>query len=118
MPSGVIVARLPVLMALLVAAPAAVREHDDDAPTVAESPPYSETVVVTVARDEEAIVDSVDLAESPGALVDETLVRIPGFGLFRRHTSLISHPTTTGISLHGLGPSGASRSLVLWDGIP
>lgn len=104
----------------------AVREQDDDAATT-DPPPYSETVVVTATRDEEAIVDSValvtaldaaDLAESPGALVDETLARVPGFGLFRRNTSLISHPTTTGVSLRGLGPSGASRSLVLWDGIP
>lgn len=107
--------------------PTAGREQDDDAPAAADPPPYSETVVVTAARDEEAIVDSValvtaldaaDLAESPGALVDETLARVPGFGLFRRNTSLISHPTTTGVSLRGLGPSGASRSLVLWDGIP
>ena len=106
--------------------PAAVREQDDDAPA-AEPPAYSETVVVTATRDEEAIVDSValvtaldadDLAESPGALVDETLARVPGFGLFRRNTSLIAHPTTTGVSLRGLGPSGAGRSLVLWDGIP
>ena len=105
---------------------AAVSEQDDDAPA-AEPPAYSETVVVTATRDEEAIVDSValvtaldsdDLAESPGALVDETLARVPGFGLFRRNTSLIAHPTTTGVSLRGLGPSGAGRSLVLWDGIP
>ena len=107
--------------------PAAVRVQDDDAPATTDPPPYSETVVVTASRDEEAIVDSValvtaldadDLAESPGALVDETLARVPGFGLFRRNTSLIAHPTTTGVSLRGLGPSGAGRSLVLWDGIP
>ena len=107
--------------------PAAVREQDDDAPATTEPPAYSETVVVTATRDEETIVDSValvtaldadDLSESPGALVDETLARVPGFGLFRRNTSLIAHPTTTGVSLRGLGPSGAGRSLVLWDGIP
>ena len=107
--------------------PVGVREQDDDAPATTEPPPYSETVVVTATRDEETIVDSValvtaldadDLAESPGALVDETLARVPGFGLFRRNTSLIAHPTTTGVSLRGLGPSGAGRSLVLWDGIP
>ena len=113
--------------ATLAENPEAVPEQDDDTPAT-EPPAYSETVVVTATRDEEAIVNSValvtaldadDLAESPGALVDETLARVPGFGLFRRNTSLISHPpTTTGVSLRGLGPSGASRSLVLWDGIP
>ena len=87
----------------------------------------TETVVVTASRGEEALVDSValvtafdgsDLAGSSATLVDEALGRIPGFGLFRRNTSLISHPTTTGVSLRGIGPSGASRTLVLWDGMP
>ena len=67
--------------------PAAARKQDDDAPATTDPPPYSETVVVTATRDEEAIVDSValvpaldaaDLAESPGALVDEILARVPG----------------------------------------
>lgn len=88
---------------------------------------HSETVVVTATRGEEAILDSIalvsaldseDLANSPGTLVDEALSRVPGFGLFRRNTSFISHPTTTGVSLRGIGPSGASRTLVLWDGVP
>ena len=30
----------------------------------------------------------------------------------------MAHPTTQGISLRGIGSSGASRTLVLWDGIP
>ncbi len=93
----------------------------------AERPTHAETVVVTASRGAETIVESValvtvldseDLADSPGALVDEALSRVPGFGLFRRNTSFISHPTTTGVSLRGIGPSGASRTLVLWDGVP
>ena len=43
---------------------------------------------------------------------------MPGFSLFRRNSSLVAHPTTQGVSLRGTGSSGASRSLVLWDGIP
>ena len=106
--------------------PVAVHEQDDDPTATTDPPAYSETVVVTATRDEEPIVDSValvtaldadDRAESPGALVDETLARVPGFGLLCRNTSLIAHPTT-GISLRGLGRSGAGRSLVLWDSIP
>ena len=43
---------------------------------------------------------------------------MPGFSLFRRSSSLVANPTTQGVTLRGLGSSGASRSLVLWDGIP
>lgn len=43
---------------------------------------------------------------------------VPGFSLFRRSSSLVAHPTTQGISLRGIGSTGASRTLVLWDGIP
>ena len=50
--------------------------------------------------------------------VDDTLRFAPSFTLFRRSGSLIAHPTTQGVSLRGLGPSGASRSLVLLDGVP
>ena len=42
----------------------------------------------------------------------------PGFTLFRRTSSLVANPTTQGVSLRGLGSTGASRTLVLWDGIP
>lgn len=43
---------------------------------------------------------------------------VPGFTLFRRNSSLIANPTTQGVSLRGLGSTGASRSLILWDGVP
>lgn len=50
--------------------------------------------------------------------LDDTLRRVPGFGLFRRQASRAAHPTTQGVSLRGLGPNGAGRTLVLLDGIP
>jgi outer membrane receptor protein involved in Fe transport len=50
--------------------------------------------------------------------VDGMLRQIPGFSLFRRSDSLVANPTTQGVSLRGLGPSGASRSLILLDGVP
>ena len=58
------------------------------------------------------------IAETPGLELDDRLRTVPGFSLFRRTSSLVAHPTTQGVSLRGLGSSGASRSLVLWDGIP
>ena len=59
-----------------------------------------------------------ELQETPGANLDDRLRDVPGFSLFRRNSSLVAHPTTQGVSLRGTGSSGASRSLVLWDGIP
>ncbi len=64
------------------------------------------------------MLDSTAIAQSPGEDIDDRLRLIPGFTLFRRTSSLVANPTTQGVSLRGLGSSGASRSLVLWDGIP
>lgn len=58
------------------------------------------------------------LRHSPNVSIDGALRGIAGFSLFRRTDSLVAHPTAQGVSLRGLGPSGASRSLVLLDGIP
>ena len=54
----------------------------------------------------------------PGVNLDDRLRDVPGFSLFRRSSSLASHPTTQGVSLRGIGSSAASRTLVLIDGLP
>jgi outer membrane receptor protein involved in Fe transport len=59
-----------------------------------------------------------ELQAAPTATLDGALRNLPGFSLFRRSDSLTANPTAQGVSLRGLGPSGASRSLVLLDGIP
>lgn len=59
-----------------------------------------------------------ELRGAPTTTLDGALRSVPGFSLFRRSDSLSAHPTAQGVSLRGLGPSGASRSLVLLDGIP
>ncbi len=64
------------------------------------------------------VVNQQELQETPGVNLDDRLRQIPGFSLFRRTSSLVAHPTTQGVSLRGIGSSGTSRSLVLWDGIP
>jgi outer membrane receptor protein involved in Fe transport len=57
--------------------------------------------------------------EVSGALViDDVLREAPGFSLFRRSGSLFANPTSQGVSLRGMGASGASRAVVLLDGIP
>ena len=65
-----------------------------------------------------AVVDAPRLQRIPGVNLDDRLRMVPGFSLFRRNSSLVAHPTTQGLSLRGIGSSGASRTLVLWDGIP
>lgn len=97
------------------------------APATAQDPAFADTVVVTAAGSDQRLVDAVaptsvltreDLAGSPGLTLDEQLRQIPGFSLLRRSGSLTAHPTSQGVSLRGLGPSGASRTLVLLDGAP
>ena len=64
------------------------------------------------------VLSGETLRATPTATLDDALRSVPGFSLFRRSGSLIANPTTQGVSLRGLGPSGASRSLVLLDGVP
>jgi outer membrane receptor protein involved in Fe transport len=86
-----------------------------------------EQVVVTAARIETRLSDvsgsavalsSQNLNSTPALLVDDKLRQIPGFALFRRSDSRTANPTSQGVSLNALGASGASRALVLEDGIP
>ncbi len=58
------------------------------------------------------------LRQAPTATIDGALRSIPGFSLFRRSDSFTANPSSQGVSLRGLGPSGASRSLLLLDGVP
>jgi outer membrane receptor protein involved in Fe transport len=58
------------------------------------------------------------LQKTPAVTLDGMLRSAPDFSLFRRSDSLTANPTAQGVSFRGLGPSGASRSLVLLDGVP
>lgn len=50
--------------------------------------------------------------------VDQALSQSPGVSLFRRTDSILENPTTQGISLRSIAPSGAGRALVTLDGVP
>lgn len=63
-------------------------------------------------------LNSEDLSVTPALTMDDKLRQIPGFSLFRRSSSRTANPTTLGVSLSGVGASGASRALVLEDGVP
>ena len=64
------------------------------------------------------VLDRQQLEQAAPPNLDEKLREVPGFQLFRRSSSLVANPTTEGISLRGLGSTAASRSLVIFDGVP
>ena len=86
-----------------------------------------ETVTVTPTRSEKRlgevpvsvnVVEKETIRQSPAVVADDVLRQVPTFSLFRRSSSLSTHPTTQGVSLRGIGPSGVSRTLVMVDGVP
>jgi len=96
----------------------------DDPQTLPRS---SDTIVVTATQTQTRLSDTpasvvVITAESmkttAAATTDDALRQVPGFTLFRRSGSRSANPTSQGVSLRGIGASGASRALVLDDGIP
>jgi outer membrane receptor protein involved in Fe transport len=89
-------------------------------------PTLAEEVNVTAGRrllrglDSPAAVtvrDRAELDRTPALLLDDVLRQSPGFSLFRRTSSRSANPTTQGVTLRGLSASGASRTLVLVDGV-
>ena len=106
-------------LSLFAVLPAAAQDQE---PAVRLDP-----VIVTVTRTEQRAGDAPadvtvltrqDIDRSPSQTLDDLLRQVPGFSLFRRTSSLVGHPTTQGVSLRGIGPSGTSRALVLLDGVP
>src|SRR5687768_16343577 len=83
-------------------------------------PPYALQTSITVSASEELIPNRILLSNetletNPSLTTDGALRYVPGFSLFRRTGSRTSNPTTQGVSLRGIGASGASRALVLLD---
>ena len=87
----------------------------------------SEQLTVTATRSEQRIADvpasinvvgAEQIEQSPAVVADDILRQVPTFSLFRRTSSIASHPTAQGVSLRGVGPSGVSRTLVLLDQVP
>jgi outer membrane receptor protein involved in Fe transport len=64
------------------------------------------------------VISRQDLQASATIAIDEALRQVPGFTLFRRSDSRTANPTSQGSSLRGVGGSGASRSITLYDDIP
>lgn len=103
-------------LAFLAFAPAACAQLVTLAPvtvSATRSPADGSAVPFTVET-----VDAAAFGDASQATIDGTLRALPDFSLFRRNDSQTANPTSQGVSLRGLGPSGASRSLVLLDGVP
>jgi outer membrane cobalamin receptor len=88
--------------------------------------PLVDTVTVTASRGGErlgtaastTVLTSAELLNSAAGSLDDALRNTPGFSLFRRSSSRVSNPTTQGVTLRGVSGSGASRTMVLADGLP
>lgn len=89
--------------------------------------PISEDVTVTATRTETrlgetaasvVILSRAELSATAAVTIDDALRQVPGFQLFRRSGSRTANPTSQGVSLRGVGANGASRTVVLADGIP
>jgi outer membrane receptor protein involved in Fe transport len=63
-------------------------------------------------------LSSAEIQTTAAPTIDDALRQVAGFSLFRRTGSRNANPTAQGVSLRGVGASGASRSLVLFDGVP
>src|SRR5262249_40204426 len=64
------------------------------------------------------VIDRDQVERAPEPLADDLVRAAPTVGTFRRSSSAIADPTSQGLNLRGVGPSGVSRALVLQDGIP
>ena len=87
---------------------------------------FADSVVVTASRGAErlpsaassTVITSAELSNMAAGALDDALRSTPGFTLFRRSSSRVANPTTQGVTLRGVSGSGASRTLVLADGVP
>lgn len=87
----------------------------------------SQRVVVTASRTALALNESADtvrvvsqraLQQSASLTIGDQLRQVAGLQLYRRSSTLISNPTSQGLSLRGLGSTSASRTLVLAGQVP
>src|SRR5205085_1820636 len=106
---------------------AALKTNAQELVIVLAPSPLSEQVTITATRTETRLGDvaasittlsSTDLSTTAATTLDDALRQATGFSLFRRSGSRTANPTSQGVSLRGVGASGASRAVVLVDGVP
>jgi outer membrane receptor protein involved in Fe transport len=65
----------------------------------------------------QVIVSATELSQTAAPVLDDALRQVAGFSTFRRTSGRQANPTTQGVSLRGVGSSGASRTAVIDDGV-
>lgn len=89
--------------------------------------PIREEVTVNAARIETkagetplsvSVIPRAKIETAAAPTLDDVLRQTAGFSIFRRSSSRNANPTTQGVSLRGVGASGASRTGVFLDGVP
>jgi outer membrane receptor protein involved in Fe transport len=94
---------------------------------VVMQPSAAESVTVTADRglagindaaSSVAVLTPAQMQAQPGLTLDDALHQVAGFQLFRRTSSWTANPTSSGVSLRGLGSTAASRTLVVSDEVP
>lgn len=89
--------------------------------------PLREEVLVTANRTRTRLGETAasivslsreELSTTAAPAIDDKLRQVAGFSLFRRTGSRHANPTSQGVSLRGVGASGSSRTMVLFDGVP
>ena len=123
-------ARCTVLICLLLAGAARGGAPASEPASGAASAPVETYVVHATRLDRPAsqvpaavtVLDRTDIEHSSAVTADDLLRQVPGFNTFRRSSSMVTAPAedpeAQGVTLRGIGPGGASRALVLVDGIP
>jgi vitamin B12 transporter len=73
---------------------------------------------VADAQASQILLDVAQLRRQASPNLDDQLRAVAGFQTFRRASSRVTQPTTQGVTLRAIGGNGASRALVLRDGVP
>jgi len=119
----ILLCAIAVLMAFAVPLELSAQDQDQDPPPTTTE----EIITVTATRlpmslgeitGTANVVPGNELRERPALGLDEALKWMPQVSLFRRSPARAAHPTSQGLNLRGVAPSGTSRALVLFDGIP
>jgi len=113
----------PLLIVLAALAP--LQQAAAGQPQGAQNPPVVSASVLVVAEasgnDPETgrlTFSREFLDATPALTTDEALRVVSGMSLFRRSSARFANPTTHGVTMRGLSASGASRGVVLLDGMP
>jgi iron complex outermembrane receptor protein len=117
--------RLPAFCVLTIFATGAVRA-ETSAPATPPTIPVYETTVTALRLPRPlpdvpgtvTVIPRDEIDRTPAIAADDVLRVVPSAATFRRTPSLVADPTSQGLNLRGVGPSGVSRALVLVDGIP